>query len=90
MIKKNKNFKGIIKQLNNEYKDVVLHNWTKNMPSFNYVDFADNYRSDAVTYGDSFIDTNGSETPLELVLTAEVEHLSRQYLDYVFEFNLKD
>ena len=77
MVKRNKNFEGIIKQLNNEYKDVVLHHWTKNLPSFNYVDFADSFSKDAVTYGDSSIDTNGLETPLELVLTADYEYLSR-------------
>jgi hypothetical protein len=77
MLKRNKNFDGIIKQLNNEYKDVVLHNWTKNMPTFNYVDFADAYSKDSVTYGDSFIDDNGLETPLELILTADHSFLSR-------------
>jgi len=56
MIKRNKNFDGILKQLDAEYNDVVLHNFKSHIKNFDYIDIADSYSKDAVTYGDSRID----------------------------------
>ena len=53
---------------------------------YNITDLADISfpNKDKVTYGDSYFDTSGKEHPLDTILTAEVEFLSKQYLDYVF------
>ena len=89
MLNKNKNFENIMKKLNSEYNDVILHNFNKNIRNFHFIDIADYHSKDTVTYGDSKIDSDGKEVPIDLILTADYEYLSRQYLDYVFEFKSK-
>lgn len=77
IIKTNKNFDEVINSLNSEYNDIIVYNFRKNIKDFDFVDFADFYSNEAVTYGDSKFDANGKEIPLDPVLTAEIEHLSR-------------
>jgi hypothetical protein len=77
MLKLNKKFDDVMNKLNNEYNDVIISNFKKNIKDFKYEDIADNYSKDAVTYGDSKVGEYGNEIPLDLILTAHYSYCSR-------------
>ena len=83
-------FRPSIDLLNEEYTNVLMKKLNANFKQFEVRDLVqiDFKGQEIITYGD-FIVKNGKEIPRETVLTAEIEFVSKQGLDYIFHFSDK-
>ena len=85
----NPKFRPSIDLLNVEYETVLLKKLVDKFPQFKVRDLVsiDFPGQEIITYGDFILDKKGKEIPKETVLTAEIEFVSKQGLDYIFHFH---